>query len=101
VVFLLDDDMDTSSVSNLSAYGSAPTDHALPPPATADQRALIQAVRAINAAELFGQDNELTFVLDRAARRVLVRIIDKNTGDLVQQIPAEAIVRMAEELNGK
>jgi uncharacterized FlaG/YvyC family protein len=93
--------MDTSSVSNLSAYGSAPADHALPPPATADQRALIQAVRAVNAAELFGQDNELTFVLDRAARRVLVRIINKNTGDLVQQIPAEAIVRMAEELNGK
>ncbi|HEV2201099.1 MAG TPA: flagellar protein FlaG [Bryobacteraceae bacterium] len=92
--------MDVSSISNLSVP-SAPIDHASPPPATADQRALIRAVRAVNAAELFGQDNELTFVLDRAARRVLVRIIDKNTGELVQQLPAEAIVQMAEELNGK
>lgn len=91
--------MDVSSVSNLVA--SAPVDHALPPPATAGQRALIQAVRAVNSAELFGQDNELTFILDRAAGRVLVRIIDKSTGELVQQLPAEAIVRMAEELNGK
>lgn len=93
--------MDISSVSNLPAPGGAPANTALPPPATPHQRALIQAVKAVNAAGLFGQDNELTFVLDRAARSVVVRVISRSTGELVQQIPPEFIMRMAEELNRK
>ncbi len=93
--------MDTSSVNNLSAGVGLATDVNLPPPATADQRALIQAVKAVNSTALFGAENELTFVRDRATNRAAVRIINKDTGDVVAQMPPEVVLQMAEEANGK
>ena len=92
--------MDISSVNDFSSSVSAPADRSLPQPANADQRALIQAVKSVNAAELLGQDKELTVVKDRATKRIAVRIISKDTGDIVAQIPAEDVLRMAEEVNG-
>lgn len=61
-------------------------------------RELIQAVKKISSAELFGSDSELTFVLDRETRRPLVRIVDKETKEVIRQIPAEHVLRMAEHL---
>lgn len=63
-----------------------------------DQREMIRAVKAINATELFGQNNELTFVLDRETHRPLVRIVDKKTRQVIRQIPPEYALRMAEDL---
>lgn len=93
--------MDISSVNNLSASVGLPTDTSSPPPATADQRALIQAVKAVNSTELFGSENELTFVRDRTTTLPAVRIVNKDTGDVVAQIPPEVVLQMAEEINGK
>jgi uncharacterized FlaG/YvyC family protein len=42
---------------------------------------------------LFGHDNELTFVLDRASRRAVVRIVNRDTHEVIQQIPAEYVLR--------
>lgn len=64
----------------------------------AERRQLIRAVQALNASEMFGQDNELTFVLDRETRRPLVRLVDKNTNEVIRQIPPEYALRMAEYL---
>jgi len=77
---------------------SAPAEPVLPQAASQDQRTLIQAVKAVNAVELFGQNNELTFIMDRATRRAVVRIVDRKSGEVVEQIPAEYVLRMAEEL---
>jgi uncharacterized FlaG/YvyC family protein len=63
-----------------------------------EQRKLIHAVKAVNATDLFGQDNELTFVLDRNTRRAVVRIVNRETREVVEQIPSEYVLRMAEEL---
>ncbi len=78
----------------LSTATSAP----VPAEISADQRELIRAVKAINPSELFGEGSELTFVLDRETRRPLVRIVDRNTKKLIQQIPPEYLLRMAEDL---
>jgi flagellar protein FlaG len=78
----------------LSATATAP----LPPEMAAEHRELIRAVKAINPAELFGANSELTFVLDRETRRPVVRIVDRNTNELIQQIPPEYVLRMAEDL---
>lgn len=64
----------------------------------AEDRELIKAVKALNAAELFGENNELTFVLDRQTHRVLVRIVDRETKEVVRQIPPEHALRMASDL---
>jgi uncharacterized FlaG/YvyC family protein len=90
--------MDITSINNLTQHINAPVEPVLPQPAGQDQRTLIQAVKAVNAGELFGQNNELTFIMDRATRRAVVRIVDRKSGEVVEQIPAEYVLRMAEEL---
>ena len=90
--------MDISSANRLSTPVAVPPEPAAPPPVPAEQRALIQAVRAVNAAELFGQENELTFILDRETRRTVVRIVNRDTREVVRQIPEERVLRMAEEI---
>ena len=63
-----------------------------------EQREIVHAVRALNKAELFGQNNELTFIIDRETRRPLVRIINRKTNEIVRQIPPEYALRMAEDM---
>ncbi|MFN7924311.1 MAG: flagellar protein FlaG [Bryobacteraceae bacterium] len=66
--------------------------------ARAENRQVTTAVRQLNEANAFGDDNELTFALDRQTGRALVRIVDKKTNELIRQIPPEYVVRMAEEM---
>jgi flagellar protein FlaG len=64
----------------------------------AENREIIQAVKALNGAELFGQNNELTFLLDRETQRPIIRLVDRKTKDVIRQIPPEYLLRMAEEI---
>ena len=64
-----------------------------------DRSALVRAVNSVNSAGLFGGDHELTFILDRASRRAVVRIVNRETHEVIQQIPDEYVLRMAEELS--
>lgn len=57
-----------------------------------ENRRLIQAVHAVNAAELFGKDSNLTFALDRATRRAVIRLVNRKTGKEIRQIPAEELL---------
>jgi uncharacterized FlaG/YvyC family protein len=92
--------MNISSISNLSSHLTTAVQGG-PPKPTEDQKALIQAVKAVNASEMFGQENELTFRIDRAAGIAVVRIVNRKTGELVQEIPNEDVLKMAEESNGR
>jgi flagellar protein FlaG len=84
---------------------SLPTNQPVPavapqasPETRSENRELIHAVRALNATELFGQNSELTFILDRETGRPLVRIVDRDTREVIRQIPPESALRMAEDL---
>ena len=90
--------MNISSISNLATTVAQPVQAKQP---TQDQKALIQAVKAVNASQLLGQENELTFIIDRAAQIAVVRIVNKKTGELVQQIPNEQVLKLAEESSGR
>jgi uncharacterized FlaG/YvyC family protein len=92
--------MDISSTQGASQLISAPAELPAPHPLNQDRRNLIQSVKAVNASEFFGQENELTFIVDRATRRAVVRLVSRKTGEVVEQIPAEYVLRMAEELKG-
>ncbi|MEO8028712.1 MAG: flagellar protein FlaG [Bryobacteraceae bacterium] len=63
-----------------------------------EKRELIQAVRAINAQDTFGSDNELTFFFDRNSHKAVVRIVNKETREVVRQIPNESVLRIAQEI---
>jgi uncharacterized FlaG/YvyC family protein len=92
--------MNTSAINSLSFHLTTAALPA-PPKPTEDQKALIQAVRTVNAAELFGLENEVTFRVDRAAGIAVVRIVNRKTGALVEQIPNEQVLKLAEESNGR
>lgn len=62
-----------------------------------EQRQLIQAVKAVNEAKLFGQNSELTFSYDRQTRRTVMQIVDRETQEVIRQIPPEYVLRLAEE----
>jgi len=64
----------------------------------AENREIIQAVKAVNAAELLGSNSELTFLVDRTTQRPVIRLVDKQTKAVIRQIPPEYLLRMAEDL---
>jgi uncharacterized FlaG/YvyC family protein len=53
----------------------------------------------VNASDKLGDKNELTFSLDRRTRRPVVKIVNRVTNEVVQQIPNEEVLRLAESLN--
>ncbi len=92
--------MQLSTIHNtLNTTLAAPSEPSTPAQVTEDRRTLIRAVRAVNSAELLGYDHELSFSFDRATGHPVVRIVNKETREVIQQIPAEYVLRMAEELS--
>ncbi len=74
-----------------------PSPAAAPPEQAANNRILIQAVKAVNEVGTFG-DNEVTFQIDRNSKLPLIQVIDRSTKEVVDQIPAEYILKLAENL---
>ena len=64
----------------------------------AQQRELIQAAKAVNESDLLGDDRELTFALDRDSRKTVIRIVSRETNEVIQQIPAEDVLHLARML---
>jgi len=59
---------------------------------------IVPAVRALNKAQLFGDNRELSFTRDRTTHKMVIRIVERQTGEVVEQIPPEAVLRMMEDL---
>ncbi|MEO8661875.1 MAG: flagellar protein FlaG [Bryobacteraceae bacterium] len=74
---------------------------ALSPEARTEQVQLIKAVKAVNSAELFGQNTELTFVMDRQSKRPVLRLVDVRTKEVIRQVPTEYALRLAQAAQDK
>jgi uncharacterized FlaG/YvyC family protein len=70
----------------------------IPAEQSAENRDIIQAVKAVNGAELFGQDNQLMFQRDTATQRMVIRLVNRRTNEVISQIPPEYMLRLAEDL---
>jgi len=90
--------MNISSIGNAGVPVSTTVQPALPRPPDASQRDLIQAVKAVNASDTLDPASELTFILDRTTGRMIIRIVNSQTGELIREIPAQSVFRMAEQL---
>lgn len=62
-----------------------------------EARDVVQAIKALNGAEMFGPANELRFQKDLQTRRMVVRLVNRKTSEVVTQVPAEYILRLAED----
>jgi uncharacterized FlaG/YvyC family protein len=89
--------MDINSISR-SVHTSAVADATIPVEKAAENREVVQAVKALNATEMFGQDNQLMFQRDPQSQRMVVRVVNRKTKEVVTQIPAEYVLRLAADL---
>jgi uncharacterized FlaG/YvyC family protein len=54
---------------------------------TSENREVVQAVKALNGSEMFGQENELRFQKDPESQRMVIRVINCKTREVVSQVP--------------
>jgi len=92
--------MDITGVNTVGHLpATAPTPAA--PEQVAETRDIVQAVKAVNEASSFGDNNEVSFMLDRNTKLPVIRIVNKDTKEVVEQIPAEYLLELAQELGQK
>jgi uncharacterized FlaG/YvyC family protein len=61
-------------------------------------RQVVTAVHEVNRSELMGQGRQLTFSRDPETRRPVIQIIDQSTGEVIDQIPSETVLELAQQL---
>jgi uncharacterized FlaG/YvyC family protein len=77
---------------NFTAPSTAiPTQHA------AERRQVSQAAKTVNESGVLGK-NQLVISIDTQTHRPIVRIEDRETHEVLQQIPPEYVLRLAENL---
>ena len=61
-------------------------------------QAVVAAVRALNKSEMLGSDRQLQFTRDSETQKMVIRVMDKKTGDVLDQIPPEDVLRILANL---
>ena len=89
--------MDITAINRGAAGLNAPAP-AISQDKTSENREVIQAVKALNGTEMFGSENELRFQRDPDTRRMVLRVVNRKTSEVVSQVPAEYVLRLAEDL---
>lgn len=67
----------------------------------AERQRTVHAIRALNAATMFGENRELTFTLDRSTHRMVIHVIDRDTHETVMQLPPDYILSLWASLQKK
>jgi uncharacterized FlaG/YvyC family protein len=88
--------MDINGV-NRSADGVPVTAAAVPTDQVVGKRELVQAVKALNASEMFGDRNEMEIAKDPQTNRLVVRMVNRDTKEVVSQIPPQYVLQLAED----
>ncbi len=92
--------MEITAVDRSGLGMSAPAVNA-PAPVPAENRDVVRAVKALNGSEMFGDEKELVFRRDPETNRMVIRLVNPKTDEVLAQIPAEYVLRLAEDLKGK
>ena len=88
--------MDITGINRI--LQTAPANNApVPVDQAAQNREVVQAVKALNGTEMFGEDNQLRFQKDQQTGRMVVKVINSKTNEVISQIPAEYVLALAEE----
>lgn len=79
-------------------FATLPMDLSLQHETPQAARELIRAVKELNRSEFSTSGRQLIFSWDSAASRPTFRIIDRETGEVLEEIPPAAFRRMMEDL---
>jgi len=61
-------------------------------------REIVSAVHEVNKSELMGEGRQLSCTRDPQTRRPVIQIIDQSTGEILDQIPSETVLELAQQL---
>jgi flagellar protein FlaG len=61
-------------------------------------RDVVTAVHEVNRSEIMGEGRQLTFSRDPQTRRPVIQIVDQSTGEVIDQIPSETVLQLAQQL---
>jgi hypothetical protein len=92
--------MDIVSVSRPGQVSPSVPDTRSPNPPMENQ-VLIQAVQGMNDSQVAGEDGEWTLAIDQQTRLPVIRIISRQTDQVVMQLPAEYILQLQQILQGR
>ena len=62
------------------------------------QQAVVAAVRALNKSELLGSDRELQFTRDSQTQKMVMQIVDRKSGAVLDQTPPEQLLLIMKNL---
>jgi len=85
------------SYVGFSSLAGAATASVSAEPLAASQRQVAQAARVVNQSGELGR-NQIVFSIDTQTRQRVVLIENKETHDVVQQIPPEYVLKLAQNL---
>ena len=71
-----------------------------PPRQASLTRELRQAIQTVNAQQVFGANREIRFSYDRAAQRAIIQVVDKDTDEIVEQLPPNQLLGIAATFHG-
>ncbi len=63
----------------------------------AERRSLTRATKAVNESGALGKD-QLVFMVDAKTHRPIIRVQDRETNEVIMQIPAEVVLQIAQNL---
>jgi flagellar protein FlaG len=85
-------------ITSLQPNGSVPLNQGqVSTEQTAQNRQVLQAAKTVNDSGVLGK-NELVFIVDRQTHRPVLRLVDRDTHQVVSQIPPEYVLRLAQNL---
>jgi uncharacterized FlaG/YvyC family protein len=83
--------------SNPIASSILASSAAVPAQEAADRREVVQAAKSVNASGTLGE-NQLVFAVDPTTHHIVMRVENRNTHEVVLQVPPETVIQMAEDL---
>lgn len=92
--------MGQSSSFAVPAFAAAAASPESTPPVSAEvretTRQVTAALQSLNAANFAGEGREITFSVDRQTRLPVVRVIDTQSKEVIQQWPREYVLAIAQ-----
>jgi uncharacterized FlaG/YvyC family protein len=62
---------------------------------------IIHAIRQLNKAEFMGDGRELKFTRDEETQRPVIKIVNRETGEVIDEVPPQNILHMLADLDKK
>lgn len=85
------------SSSNPIVSSTPPASVSIPPEEAAQRRQLVQAAKSVNVSGVLGQ-NQLVFSVDPSTHRMVMRVENRDTHEVVLQVPPEYVIRLSQDL---